>query len=75
MKLTLTFEEDDWSAIQTGLHDSAGEIAASEARRTGGRSFASGGRLGRVQQLHRIYDTILSARVKLREEREARECQ
>lgn len=61
--ITMTFGEYDWSAIQHALYHEAGELAASEARRTGGRGFASGGKSRHLERLHRIHDEIKAARV------------
>lgn len=56
--ITMTFGEYDWSAIQRALYDAAGDLAASEARRTGGRGMASGGKERQLQRMHRIQDEI-----------------
>lgn len=60
--MTMTFGEYDWSAIQHALYEAAGELAASEARRTGGRGIASGGKARELDRLHRIQDEIRAAK-------------
>lgn len=69
--VTITFDFNDWIAIKVALYREAGEIAAQEARRTGGRGFASGGKLHGVEILHRISDTIKSELEKSNAEAEA----
>lgn len=54
----MSFTHNDWSTIKVALFREAGELAASEARRTGGRGYASGGVARHVHDLHRINDHI-----------------
>lgn len=61
--VTITLEFNDWTAVTAALYHEAGEVAASEARRTGGRGYASGGCHRRVETLHRISSEI-TARLK-----------
>lgn len=70
VQITLTFDEMDWCTIQRALYEHAGELSASEVRRTGGRGFASGGVASHVGDVHRIHDQIREARDALRTDKD-----
>lgn len=60
VRLDLT--HNDISIVLRGLYREGGEMAASEARRTGGRGFASLGVMKGVEEIHDLYDRIRDAR-------------
>jgi hypothetical protein len=53
--------------IISALHTHAGELAAREARRTGGRGFASGGVSRQVQDAHYARSLLVWARLRTHE--------
>lgn len=57
----ITLEFNDWNMVNQALYRFAGELAASEARRTGGVGYASGGVEAQVTDAHRIRGTIRAA--------------
>jgi hypothetical protein len=57
-KITVELDELDWGVVQNALYREAGELAATEARRTGGRGWSSGGKSRHLDQIHKIYDVI-----------------
>lgn len=57
-KITIELGELDWNVVLASLTYEAGEIAANEARRTGGRGYSNGGKHSAVEHRHRIFDTI-----------------
>lgn len=62
--LTVTLPSAVVDEILSALHNHAGELAAREARRTGGRGFASGGIAYGVQKAHEAHDLISWARLR-----------
>lgn len=64
VEFVLPLSSGEVSAIQSALHREAGELAASEVRRTGGRGFASGGISRQVQVLLDLQDRLSWWRIK-----------
>lgn len=61
-QISLTLHRYDVDTIMSALYQKAGELASFEARRTGGRGYASGNISGQIRDLHRLYDQIKAAR-------------
>lgn len=56
--ISIEFDYYAWQDISLALYREAGEIAASEARRTGGLGWASGGKQKQVERIHKIRAAI-----------------
>lgn len=69
VKILIGFSDVDWAIVMNALHVAGGELAASEARKTGGRGFGEGDEVKRLGDIHKISNEIYT-QMKLAEKAE-----